>query len=350
MEKNIKATGGGLNRESNFELLRILCIVGILVMHTAGSVYDKVTGINLVYGTLINSICNIGVTMFVLISGYFGIKTNIKKIVSIELITIFYSILSLIEKYLNGITISMKDIIHSCFPISSGLYWYITAYMLIMLFADYINLIPEKLNKKNYQRLIFIMLCVFCIFPSIIQIHIMNDSGKGVLNMLLIYLIGRYIHRYKVKVQNKSRTITAVILLLIIEFNLNYFLAILRGGVGIYAPFARDYSVFIVALSILLFLLIKEFKITSSFVNTLAQNIIGIYLFEGTIRRIIYNQFDINKYVNTWYLFGIIILISVINFIVCSLIEIFRRKTIGHIEMPIAKFIITIIKKVTEKI
>ena len=61
---------------------------------------------------------------------------------------------------------------------------------------EFDNILPEKLDKKRFQRLILTMLLVFSILPSILQIHVMNDSGKGVLNMLLIYLIGRYIRKY----------------------------------------------------------------------------------------------------------------------------------------------------------
>lgn len=337
--------GGGVYRESNIELLRILCIIGILMMHTFSSVYSTVSGFNLVYGTFINSICNTGVSIFILISGYFGIKPNIKKIVSIEMTTIFYALLSLMVQYFVGQKISVKDVFHSCFPVSSKVYWYITVYMLMMIFADYINMLPEKLDKKRFQRLILTMLLVFSILPSVLQIHVMNDSGKGVLNMLLIYLIGRYIRKYDLEIKDGFKSVGIAILLLGIEFALNYGLSMLKGGVGVYAPFARDYSIFIVALSVLIFLLMKKVKVSSSLINILAKNVIGVYLFEGAIRQIIGSRLDINTYADCWYLFVIIIMISLINFIICSLIEMLRRNTIAHIEAPVAKFFAALMKQ-----
>lgn len=94
----------------------------------------------------------------------------------------------------------------------------ITVYMLMMIFADYINILPEKLDKKRFQRLILTMLLVFSILPSILQIHVMNDSGKGVLNMLLIYLIGRYIRKYDLEIKDGFKSIVLAVLLLGIEF------------------------------------------------------------------------------------------------------------------------------------
>lgn len=349
-EKRMNAAGEGFYRESNFELLRILCIIGILMMHTFSSVYNTVSGFNLVYGTFINSICNTGVSIFILISGYFGIKPNIKKIVSIEMTTIFYAFLSLAVQYFVGQEISVKDVFYSCFPVSSKMYWYITVYMLMMIFADYINMLSEKLDKKRFQRLILTMFMVFSILPSILQIHVMNDSGKGVLNMLLIYLIGRYIRKYDLGIRDGSKSIVLAVLLLGIEFVLNYGLSMLKGGVGVYAPFARDYSIFIVVLSVLIFLLMKKVKVSSSLINILAKNVIGVYLFEGAIRKIIGSRLDINTYAACWYLFVIIIMISLINFTICSLIEMLRRNTIAHIEAPVAKFFAALIKQTEDRV
>ena len=320
------------------------------MMHTFSSVYSTVSGFNLVYGTFINSICNTGVSIFVLISGYFGIKTNIRIIVSIEMATVFYALLSLIAQYFDGQTISIRDIFHNCFPVSSNIYWYITAYMLMMIFADYINLLPEKLDKKGFQRLILIMLLVFSVLPSILQIHVMNDYGKGVLNMLLIYLIGRYIRKYDLEIKEEFKAVKIIFLLFGIEFALNYGLSMLKGGVGVYAPFARDYSIFIVALSVLIFLLMKKVHVSSSLINILAKNVIGVYLFEGAIRQIIGSRLDFNVYVNCWYLFVIITIISLINFTICSLIEMLRRNTIAHIETPVARFFATAIKRAEDRV
>lgn len=67
----------------------------------------------------------------------------------------------------------------------------------------------------------------------------------------------------------------------------------IRGGVGVYAPFARDYSVFIVFLSVMIFLLFREINITSSVINVVAKNVIVIYLFKGTVRTVIASKLNI---------------------------------------------------------
>ena len=88
------------------ETLRIVSILLILSMHIYSQVpkEDMIFG-NLILGHLINAIGNIGVTCFVLISGYFGIKFKSFRLIQLILITTFYSLfIYLINNGLNFTT------------------------------------------------------------------------------------------------------------------------------------------------------------------------------------------------------------------------------------------------------
>lgn len=50
------------DRSSNFELLRLLCIFGILMMHTFGGIDTSVSFFNTEIHVLVNSVFNMGVT------------------------------------------------------------------------------------------------------------------------------------------------------------------------------------------------------------------------------------------------------------------------------------------------
>ena len=73
------------DRSSNFELLRLLCIFGILMMHTFGGIDTSVSFFNTEIHVLVNSIFNMGVTCFILLSGYFGIRFDFKKLIRLDL-------------------------------------------------------------------------------------------------------------------------------------------------------------------------------------------------------------------------------------------------------------------------
>lgn len=166
--KKAEEQSGNL-RCSNFELLRILCVFGIVSMHTFGAFYNSATGLTLVYGVFINSLFNTCVSIFMLISGYFGISFSLKKYLKLELEVLFYSILSLFIICIISNSYSLKEVAAACVPVFSGEYWYMTTYMLLMIFSDYINKIPEKMSKKEFEKLIVLIFFVFSVIPTVVQ-------------------------------------------------------------------------------------------------------------------------------------------------------------------------------------
>ena len=75
-------------RSSNFECLRILAIILILIMHSYAQANCKENLFNLFVGYVISAIGNIGVSCFVLLSGYFGVKFKMQRFIQLILITL----------------------------------------------------------------------------------------------------------------------------------------------------------------------------------------------------------------------------------------------------------------------
>lgn len=75
------------NRESKFELLRIVCMIFVITEHLVPHITDmqNVYGVGYYVGNIANSFCVVAVNCFVLLSGYFGIKMKLKKILQLVL-------------------------------------------------------------------------------------------------------------------------------------------------------------------------------------------------------------------------------------------------------------------------
>ena len=54
------------------------------------------------------------------------------------------------------------------------------------------------------------MLLLFSVIPTITTYDIMQDSGKGLVDFVMIYLIGRYLSKYPVRLQKKRLGMGAV--------------------------------------------------------------------------------------------------------------------------------------------
>lgn len=62
----------------------------------------------------------------------------------------------------------------------------------------------RKNKKENFERLLVTMLLLFSVIPTITTYDIMQDSGKGLVDFVMIYLIGRYLSKYPVRLQKKG--------------------------------------------------------------------------------------------------------------------------------------------------
>lgn len=97
--------------------------------------------------------------------------------------------------------INIESIIKIFIPILGQTWWFISVYFALYLLAPYINKLIENINKIELERLIFIGLVIFVIWPSIsidgLIIPINKDSSYGLYNFIMLYIIGSYIRLYR---------------------------------------------------------------------------------------------------------------------------------------------------------
>ena len=273
-----------------------------------------------------------------LISGYFGIKFSVEKMITIEWMLLTYSIFGAIISYGCSGSFSAGELLKALFPIATKKYWYMSVYVIFMFFSKYINMISEKLSKKNYFHLLLLLFAFFSIMPTLVYYEITGDGGKGVINMLLMYLIGRYIAIYDVSFK-KKKLIKWAFLMMGCGFGVNYLMAYIGGGVGLKAPMARDNSITIVLGSICVFLIFKKYIFYSRTINRAASYVLAIYILESTVRKVLDLFIDWEYYADKWYLFAIIAGYTITVMVICIFVEIVRKSTLGHLDRLIYKLV-----------
>ena len=284
-----------IERNSSIELLRCLSIFGILLLHTFGSYFGVATHLNLKYGLLVNSLCNSCVTIMFLISGYYGIKTNKKKIVNIWLMVLFYSILeSAARVFFYNAEIDKLMIMKTFLPLSVGdVNWFLRTYIIIALFADKINMIIDKEKKADLLRNILILVIIFNLIPTITKIQFLGDTGKGIINMLIVYIIGRYISKYANNI-SRIKVFCTGFVTLIIELLLNGCASARAGYVGVVAPYRLDYSIFILIIGICIFCFFTTFNFKNKIINTMAKSTLSIILIDHVVRLVVPYYIDMS--------------------------------------------------------
>lgn len=271
-----------IKRQTNFEILRIAAILLISLMHGIKSAYGSPCTLNSIAFVAVNAIGNMGVTVFILISGYFGVRFRFSKLFQLWAVVLTYSIVLFIFNTIQAPPISLtdKEFIKNLFtaltPITSGTWWFITSYTILFTLSPLLNKATASISKEQFRYLLAVLLFFYSISPTFLM-HSMSDTpnGKCTENMILAYLIGRYIAIYGIPdcFNRNSRIILALCLALI--FSVNYF---------IFDPLfmAKDHNFFIIIGSISIFHIFSRISIKSNSANSiichLASYAFPIYL------------------------------------------------------------------------
>lgn len=292
-------------RNSTVEAVRILAIFGIIMMHSTGSFFSGVpVGANCVFLILINDLGNIGVTLFALITGYYGIKNVRRKCLEMQQKIFFCSVISFA-----GITISSPEnittgnMLKAVFPVAGRVYWYATCYFYLLLVSPFLEKITEKLDRYSMYKFVMTLILILSIIPTIFFFFpdTMQDGGKGMAWIVACYFVGGGYQRFRISEKISTQKLAVCFLVTqVAMFVGNTMLSIRRGF--LYVPFARDCSFFIlVSASCVLLLAVKK-KRNSRVINQIASNVFVVYLTEGAVRTLITYFSGFAVYDDRWML------------------------------------------------
>lgn len=196
----------GIERKSNFELLRIISMILIVMSHYVkhSGIFEIECNVNRLIAQFIFIGGKLGVLLFILISGYFLVnsKFNTKKLLKLILETFTYSVIIYIILILCGRQeLKINTLINSILPIITGQYFFITAYVGMYILFPVINLLIKKINKDTYKKVLIILTCLLYIIPTFTT---KNPFGNDVMQFIYIYMIGAYIKIYNIKNKEKG--------------------------------------------------------------------------------------------------------------------------------------------------
>lgn len=329
-------------RNSSLEILRLICIFHVVFWHSAGPYLNQISGSNLGDALIINAITNNTNLIFMLISGYFGIRFNLEKLIKLDLCIIFYDLLFM---FLTG-NFGLKTLITCFLPITFENHWFVSCYFVIALFSGFLNRIPEALSRTSFRNLLLLLLFVFYVMPTVFFHELIEDTGKGVVCMTIMYLAGRYIRLYLSERHfRKDRLAILFFGNLLVISTLNLALTTASGTfMGMYC---RDNSIFIVVNAVCAFLFFREFYISIPLINHLSQSVVFLYCIEGYMRQIFNRFVDLGAHVNDWYFTGTVLVYAVSVFAACLLLHEVRYFLLDRFDGFLANRIMRMVSSVT---
>ena len=371
-----------IKRQSNYELLRIFAMFLIVLHHFAnhgvmqcykGPDYSTLwlsgSQLNQFFSYLFFPGGEVGVALFFMISGYFLIKSDSIKLKKVVLQTFFYSWLSVFvflvvhfccERYFHFENpyvfidlekVKLETIYGLLAPLRSGQYWFVSAYIVLILAKPLYNIFLNKLSKKGYIGFLLVLWLFGLVFARNYVL------GLGYTQAFFYYAIGGYLKMHSTDSQIKYGG-WAKFLIVLSTLVMWFLYAILRYGnmaKMITGPFNKLSFLFcscclVVLISICIFKFFAHLNIgCHKWVNEIGATTFGIYLLhEGVfIRPIIWDKiFGVYPYLYQQPLFPLLaLLVAVAVFSCCSLIEYCRNALF----VPVDKKIDVFLEKLKEK-
>ena len=223
---------------------------------------------------VMEQICIVGVNVFVLISGWFGIKPSVKGALSILYQVLFYGVLILLAGLALGLPVPAKDVFHA--TIGGGFYWFVPAYLGLYCLSPVLNAFIEKASFKTYTAVLAAFFILEFAFGWATPLG-SYDNGYSLISFLGLYLLSRYLNIHCPRL----KTVSAWIYFLI--FALATLLPVLGSVLGP-RMIGRDLepycycSPFVIAASAALLLAFSRLKIQSKAINWIAASVFSVYL------------------------------------------------------------------------
>ena len=350
-------------RNSNFELMRIVSMLFIILWHIYmfGGIRNNPRIMNptvKVFFEVVVFIIIVHVNSFILISGYhqYNSKFKLKKLFSLIDISIFYRLTIVISLFLLGlIRIGKVEALRYFSPLiltENSEYWYLRVFILLYIFSPFVNILIQKMNRKSHFQLLILLFIFFSVLPFLSGNRINENYGYTLSNFIFLYLIGSYISKYNIKEKllNKlSNNLYRLLLVLLFFLSaiFNYCLYRTTGQFFLTGNVIREFSVninsmhiaysnpFVIIQTISYFLFFESFSFKSKIINKISSLTLGIYLIHNNtyLKMFFYKWLKIDNGNVYSYKFILYVFIMVfVIFILCALIDFIRQIIIGFIK------------------
>ncbi len=340
-----KATSIRTERNYGIDILKIISIFMVIILHVLGQggVLNacEVGSTQYYMAWLMESLSYCAVNCFAMTTGYLMIDKSYRtsRIIPLWFQVSFYSILFTIGMELLQFNPDAKMWFKSFFPVSTGLYWYFSAYFCLFFMTPFINKVLTTLSKRQFT----ILCSVLVTFFSIINMARFTDvfatyKGYDVFWLAILYVLGAYVKQCNIfeKVNNiwffivfiASSGVACISYVYLTQYKDRPFRGILPNN------FLLTYTsplIVLAAFAFLLFCIKIELnnKIVKKVVVTLSSLSFGVYIIH--LHKLFWNNYIKNAFVefgkaSPLELIGKVILVALVIYLICSVVEWLRIK------------------------
>ena len=191
-----------MKRNYGIDLLRMVAMWLVAALHIIG-IGGIITGSELMSGQFLTAqllriamLC--AVNCYALISGYVGWdrRQRLSSLATLWVKAVVYCVI-ITAWFSRGRDFDYKTWLNALLPVTTGQYWYLTAYAGLFVLIPILNFTIQNMPKKELTITISSIFILFCILPisPLTDAFYLHD-GYSVLWLAVMYLLGGYFGKY----------------------------------------------------------------------------------------------------------------------------------------------------------
>lgn len=284
-------------RQSNLDLLRMVGMIMVILVHYTGhgGGFYVVESMQKNQAMFLQIGGQIGVNVFLLISGYFmgRRRFSIEHLLRILFEVFFYSVLVTVALAALGLVPWSALDISRFFPVITNQYWFATAYVVLMLLSPFFNAFVRTATRRQFTTLLLAFFVLIAIVP------LFTKREFPIYYFWLLYLTGAYVQKHGIPV---LRRWWAAGLCYAAGYGAVYASMRILYSRWAYEPAVKDFAAdrmtwgympWILLLSLLLFLTFERLPLRHSrLITVLSGAAFGVYLIHDhpLMREILWSQ------------------------------------------------------------
>lgn len=279
-------------RRSNMELLRIVAMSFIMLHHfwCHGLSYNQYT---FPAYEFLDGFSMGGVDLFIMISGFFGIRLSWKSVIGLALTVAFFFLLNIgiASSIFDNVNPQMRILIFLKAPLSNSGYWFIATYFILMLVSPVVNTGIRSFSIPQLRGIVLI-LSFAEFYSSAVAGNRVDVMGTGIYTFIYLYILGYYLHKETLLQRIPTWVFpTASIILALISIGIELAILdspMLKKSLGHF--FVKQSNPFTILSKAAILCWFTRFSFQKRWINSLAAAAFGVYLLQdGVLGEYIYN-------------------------------------------------------------
>lgn len=218
-----RLSGGKHARNYGIDLLRIISMIMIVTLHVLrqGGILSAAEDGSGSYKAawFIEALCIGAVNLYAMISGFVGVNSKsarFYKLATMWLQVEFYCAILTVIIYCTGAEeFDFTRFFNRLCPVSTGTYWYFTAYFIMFFFTPLYNKLLNSLSGRQLKYLGWVIFVFSSLWPTIWQSDIMETNrGYSFLWLSLLYMLGGIANKLQLHKKVNRALMTALFIIL----------------------------------------------------------------------------------------------------------------------------------------